>query len=142
MHTENAAGVGVGGAMAIADAQVLIECSSFRRNSATRFSGGAIDAYCSSRDQCEHTLIVSIANCTFDENIAVRGGAITSGSYHDGSTSTGRRIRLEFSTFTRNRASTGGAVVVGGGANTQLHYCIFVSNNATTLGGACGCVGW
>ena len=136
LATENAAGVANGGGMAIRDAQVRIEGSSFRRNSATQSSGGAIGAWCSSLFQCEHMPTVDIVNCTFDENCANRGGAICSGSSSTDIVD-GRRIRARSSTFTLNRASSGGAVMVGGGASTQLRGCIFVSNNATAFGGAC-----
>ena len=71
-----------------------------------------------------------LANCTFDSNYAVEGGAI----YCEG----GSHPKIQGCVFTQNSAYTGGAIYVSYSA-VDISECTFQSNSVSVDGGAIFC---
>lgn len=119
-------GDGSSGAAIYATSALMVEGSTFTKNTALTGSGGAIGFGGLSAD-----VAFSLSKGTFSENQALYGGAI--------STTTGG-VTLSESSFTMNQAVTdngeGGALLLGSSASISLTTLTLTGNSAGRRGGA------
>ena len=136
-----------GGVVDCNDSEAIIEGCTFTGNTASGMHGGAVFARGTTLSISDSTFeentgsaleffdsVVTVTDCTFENNSADEGGAVYAYVTSDVITQTG--LRLAGCTFVKNVATTYGGALCSYGTRATIDACTFTANAASDNGGA------